>query len=80
MRPLLLTWEPPTAQGVAMRTTITLDTELLQLAQELTGVTEKTALVRAGLQALIQRESAHRLARLGGSQADLESIARRRSE
>ena len=63
-----------------MRTTITLDDELLERAAELTGITEKSALVRAALTALIQREAARRLARLGGSSPDLADIPRRRSE
>jgi len=63
-----------------MRTTLNIDDELLQQAQNLSGVREKTALVREGLKALIERESARRLARLGGSQPQLEPIPRRRSE
>jgi len=50
-----------------MRTTINLDDELLSAAQKATGVSERTALIHAGLKALIERESARRLARLGGS-------------
>ena len=61
-----------------MRTTIALDDDLVEEAQTLTGVSEKAALVREALKALIQRESARRLARLGGSQPDLTSIRRRR--
>lgn len=63
-----------------MRTTLTLDDELLERAAELTGIKEKSALVRAALTALIQREAARRLARLGGSSPDLADIPRRRSE
>ena len=63
-----------------MRTTLNIDDELLQQAQALSGVQEKTALVREGLKALIQRESARRLARLGGSEPQLEPIPRRRIE
>jgi len=63
-----------------MRTTLTLDDELLSDAAELTGITEKSALVRAALKALIEREAARRLARLGGSDPDLQPIPRRRSE
>jgi Arc/MetJ family transcription regulator len=62
-----------------MRTTVNLDTDLLAEASRLTGVTERTALLHAGLQALIERESARRLARLGGSQPDLEPVPRRRA-
>jgi Arc/MetJ family transcription regulator len=63
-----------------MRTTLALDDELLAKAQELTGLSEKAALVREALRALIQRESAKRLALLGGSERRLEDIPRRRSE
>lgn len=61
-----------------MRTTLVLDDDLLAEAQRLTGVKERTALVREGLNALIERESARRLARLGASEPDLAAIARRR--
>ena len=63
-----------------MRTTLNIDDELLKTAREFTGITEKTALVHAGLQALVSREAARRLAALRGSQRDLEHIPRRRSE
>ena len=63
-----------------MRTTLALDDKLVQKASEFTGLTEKTALVREALKALIEREAARRLARLGGSQPDLEDIPRRRPE
>ena len=63
-----------------MRTTLALDDHLLAEARELTGLKEKSALVREALVALIQRESARRLARLGGSQPQLKPVARRRSE
>lgn len=62
-----------------MRTTIVLDDELLARAQELTGIEEKGALVREALKSLIEREAAHRLALLGGSEPDLEYIPRRRT-
>lgn len=62
-----------------MRTTIALDDELLAEAQRLTGTAEKTALVREALRALIERESARRLARLGGSEPSLGPVPRRRS-
>ena len=62
-----------------MRTTLVLDDDLLAEAQRLTGMKEKTLLVREGLTALIERESARRLARLGGSEPELTAIARRRS-
>jgi len=61
-----------------MRTTIALDDEQIQKAQALTGLTEKSALVRAALTALIERESARRLARLGGSEPGLRRPRRRR--
>ncbi|MFZ4803395.1 MAG: type II toxin-antitoxin system VapB family antitoxin [Synechococcus lacustris] len=62
-----------------MRTTVTLDDQLLAQAQQLCGQLERTALLKEALQALVQRESAKRLAALGGSQPDLEPIPRRRS-
>jgi Arc/MetJ family transcription regulator len=61
-----------------MRTTINLDEELLAHAQRVTGVNERTALIHAGLEALIARESARRLAKLGGSDAKLRAVPRRR--
>lgn len=61
-----------------MRTTLNIDDELLAEAQRVSGVTERAALVREGLRALIQRESARRLARLGGSEPQLEAVTRRR--
>ena len=63
-----------------MRTTLNIDDDLLEKARSLSGVQEKTALVREGLKALIERESARRLARLGGSEPQLEPIPRRRSQ
>ena len=63
-----------------MRTTLLLRDDLVRRAAELTGITEKTALLHAGLEALIARESAHRLAALGGSQPKLELPRRRRTE
>jgi Arc/MetJ family transcription regulator len=61
-----------------MRTTIALDDELVARAREYTGIKENSALVRAALEALVQREAGRRLARLGGSQPDLKDIPRRR--
>jgi Arc/MetJ family transcription regulator len=61
-----------------MRTTITVDDELIGRAQEYTGVIEKSALVREALTALVQREAARRLARLGGSEPGAKPIPRRR--
>jgi Arc/MetJ family transcription regulator len=62
-----------------MRTTLALDDDLVQRAQEYTGLTEKAALVREALKALIEREAARRLARLGGSEPQLKPVRRRRS-
>ena len=61
-----------------MRTTIALDDDLIERAQEFTGITEKTALVREALKALIHLEASRRLAALGGSEPDLEDIKRLR--
>jgi Arc/MetJ family transcription regulator len=61
-----------------MRTTLALDDELIERAQEFTGIAEKTALVREALTALIQREAARRLAALGGTMPELEDIPRLR--
>jgi Arc/MetJ family transcription regulator len=61
-----------------MRTTVTLDDELIAEAQFLTGIQEKSALIREALKRLIEREAARRLARLGGSMPDLKPIPRRR--
>ncbi|AHE97461.1 type II toxin-antitoxin system VapB family antitoxin [Thioalkalivibrio paradoxus] len=63
-----------------MRTTLNIDDQLLAEAQRVTGVSEKAALVREGLRALIERESARRLARLGGSEPQLEPVPRRQSD
>ena len=62
-----------------MRTTIVLDDELLEKAQALTHVQEKSALVKEALKALIERESAKGLANLGGTQPQLETIPRRQT-
>jgi Arc/MetJ family transcription regulator len=63
-----------------MRTTLILDDDLLARAQAFTGVKEKTLLVREALKALIERESARRLARLGGSEPGLRGAPRRRAK
>ena len=63
---------------VEMRTTLVLDDDLVTKAQRLTGIAEKTTLVREALGALIERESARRLARLGGTEPALTDIPRRR--
>ena len=62
-----------------MRTTINLDDQLLAEAAALTGLSERTLLLHEGLRALIERESARRLARLGGTEPDLEPVRRRRA-
>ena len=61
-----------------MRTTLNVDDALLEKARSLTGIQEKTALLRAGLEALIARASAERLAALGGSEKALRPVRRRR--
>jgi Arc/MetJ family transcription regulator len=61
-----------------MRTTLNVDDELLEKAARLTGISEKTALVRLGLEALIARESARRLARLAGTEKGIVAPRRRR--
>ena len=66
--------------GNAMRTTLNIDDELLAKAAKLTGPLDRTAMVHEGLRALIQRESAKRLARHGGSQPGLLAAPRRREE
>jgi Arc/MetJ family transcription regulator len=62
-----------------MKTTLNIDDKILEEASRLTGITEKTALVRQGLEALIARESSMRLAALGGTQPSLKTVPRRRS-
>ena len=62
-----------------MRTTLIIDDELLAKAQQLSGLQEKTAVLHAGLQALIARENARRLAALGGTEKALKPIPRRRA-
>jgi Arc/MetJ family transcription regulator len=62
-----------------MRTTLILDEAIVKKATDLTGVSEKTALVHLGLEALIARESSRRLARLGGSEPKLRAIRRRKT-
>ncbi|PFH07870.1 VapB protein of antitoxin of type II toxin-antitoxin system [Collimonas sp. PA-H2] len=63
-----------------MRTTVNLDDALLARAQTLCGLEERNALLKEALNALIQRESARRLARLGGSEPQLQEISRRKGE
>jgi Arc/MetJ family transcription regulator len=64
---------------VKMRTTLNIESDLLNNAAKLTGIKEKTSLVRLGLQALIAKESAKRLARLGGTEKGLKVIPRRKT-
>lgn len=61
-----------------MRTTININDDILEKATQLTGIKEKTALVRLGLEALIARESSRRLAKLGGTEKQLTAVPRRR--
>lgn len=61
-----------------MRTTLNIDDKILKRAAELTGVKEKTSLVKLGLEALIARESSKRLAKLGATEKDLRPVPRRR--
>ena len=63
-----------------MRTTLNIDENLVKEAARLTGVSEKTSLVRMGLESLIAKESAKRLAKLGGTEPDLEPVHRRKSQ
>lgn len=63
-----------------MRTTVNLDDELLEEAGRISGVKGRTDLIHEGLRALIERESARRLARLGGSEPGLQQVPRRRPE
>jgi len=69
---------PMIGGGTKMRTTVVLDDELVAKAEEYTGIREKSALIRAALRGLVEREAARRLARLGGSEPDLTGISRRR--
>ncbi|PKN36988.1 MAG: DUF2191 domain-containing protein [Deltaproteobacteria bacterium HGW-Deltaproteobacteria-2] len=61
-----------------MRTTLNIEDNLINKASKMTGIKEKTALVKLGLEALIARESGKRLARLGGTQKQLKAIPRRK--
>jgi Arc/MetJ family transcription regulator len=63
-----------------MRTTLNIEDELLAKAHRVSGVKERAALVREGLKALIERESARRLAKLGGTEPRLGQVPRRRSD
>ncbi|MBA4367304.1 MAG: DUF2191 domain-containing protein [Desulfobacterium sp.] len=61
-----------------MRTTLNIEDNLIEKAAKITGIKEKTTLVKLGLEALIARESAKRLAKLGGTQKQLQEISRRK--
>jgi hypothetical protein len=74
-----LTQASPSCIFICMRTTLNIDDDVLEMASRLTGVREKTALVRMGLESLVARESAKRLSKLGGSEPKLESVPRRKS-
>jgi Arc/MetJ family transcription regulator len=63
-----------------MRTTLNIDDSLIKKASKLTGIKEKTSLVKLGLEALVARESSKRLAKLGGTEKNLQTIPRRRME
>ncbi len=67
-----------TTERETMRTTLALDDDLLAKAREYTGLTEKSGIVRAALIALVEREAARRLARMGGSAPDFQVAPRRR--
>ena len=66
-----------TERGGTMRTTLNIDDRLIDAASKMTGIKEKTALVKLGLEALIARESGKRLATLGGTEKQLKPIPRR---
>ena len=66
-------------QDTIMRTTVNIDDDLMKAAQKLTGIEEKAVLLRAGLKALIEQESARRLAALGGSEPQLSNVSRRKT-
>jgi Arc/MetJ family transcription regulator len=68
------------SRRLEMRTTVTLDDDLVADAQEMTGITEKSALLREALKRLVQQEAAHRLALLGGSEPDFRAPARWRPD
>jgi Arc/MetJ family transcription regulator len=68
----------PATGRTQLRTTLNLDDTLIEEARRLTGMRERTALIHEGLRALIERESARRLRRLGGSDPELEATRRRR--
>jgi hypothetical protein len=63
-----------------MRTTLNIESELIGKASKLAGITNKTTLIRLGLQALIEKESGKRLAKLGGTEKKLKMVPRRRTK
>ena len=65
-------------KGCIMRTTLNIEDKLIKKASKLTGIKEKTSLVKLGLEALIEKASSKRLAQLGGTEKDLKVIPRRR--
>jgi Arc/MetJ family transcription regulator len=65
-------------EGKHMRTTLNIEDTLIDMASKLTGIKEKTALVKLGLEALVARESSKRLAKLGGTEKKFQTISRRR--
>ena len=67
-------------KGIVMRTTINIEDNLIDKASKLTGIKEKTSLVKLGLEALIARESSKRLAKLGGSEKSISSVPRRKPQ
>ena len=75
---LSLTLPPSKTIHVCMKTTLNIDDQIMAEAARLTGIKEKTTLVRRGLETLIAQESSQRLAVLGGTEKDLKSIPRRR--
>ena len=75
-----MTLEAVPCWRTAVRTTVTLDDELMADAQRVTGLTEKSAVIREALKALVAREASRRLARLGGTQPDLLYVPRRRRD
>ena len=64
--------------SVVMRTTVTIDDELIERARELTGISERATLIRMGLESLVAREAGRRIARMKGAFPDLQEVPRRR--
>jgi len=74
-----LTFAPIISKLTTVKTTLNIDDTLIRQAEKLTGIREKTTLVRRGLEALIALESSRTLARLGGTEKQLRPIPRRRA-